>query len=122
MMAINLLRDREADLLVVDHHLEDISGAELTRMIRSSKEFPTLMPIVACTADTRRSTLRELINAGCDEVLAKPVSAQHAWAKMASVVNKRRPFVRTSIYFGPDRRRRDVAYSGPERRSENAFD
>ena len=121
MAAIDYLHDREADLLIVDQNLDDLSGAELVRMIRRSKELPSLVPVIACTADTRRSTLRELVNAGCDEILAKPVSAQHAWAKIASIVNNRRPFVRTSIHFGPDRRRRTGNYNGPERRDVVEF-
>ena len=117
MSAIELLKEEETDIMILDQNMPDISGAEMMRMIRSSNELPSLIPAVACTADTRRSTLRELVNAGVDEILAKPVSANHAWSKISSVVNNRRAFVRTSIYFGPDRRRKDTKYNGPERRS-----
>jgi two-component system, chemotaxis family, chemotaxis protein CheY len=51
------------------------------------------------------------------EFCAKPVTATELYKKVCAVINTPRPFVRTSVYFGPDRRRRkDDAYSGKERR------
>ena len=34
-----------------------------------------------------------------------------------SVIEKPRTFVRTDTYFGPDRRRRDLPFTGPDRRA-----
>ena len=66
------------------------------------------LPVVACTADTRRTVIKELIDAGADEVLAKPVSIHAAWTKFHQVVMRRREFVKANQFFGPDRRRRAV--------------
>ena len=53
------------------------------------------------------------------EFCCKPVTAVELYRKVASVINAPRPFVRTSNYFGPDRRRRDnETYRGPERRKK----
>ena len=114
--AFEILRDDTVDVLIVDFNLEGLSGAELMRLIRRSDDMPYMIPAIACTADTRRSTLKELVNAGVDEVLAKPVSAEQAWKKLSVVVNNRRKFVSTPLYLGPCRRRKDQHYSGPDRR------
>lgn len=122
LTALDMVREEPIDVLFVDHILPDLSGAELVRMIRRSDELPNRIPAIACTADARRSTLKELVNAGADEVLAKPVSAVQAWKKLAAVVNKRRPFVQTSIYFGLDRRRSQKPFVGPEKRMGDRLD
>ena len=119
--AIDILRVEQVDVAFVDHILPDISGAEMVRMVRFSQDYFCHIPVIACTADTRRSTIRELVNSGVDEVLAKPVSAEQAWRKMVSVVNRRRSFIQTTIYLGPDRRRRNLPYSGPDRRASAAI-
>jgi hypothetical protein len=41
-------------------------------------------------------------------------------ARLTAVIEYPRPFVRTSLYFGPCRRRRHSEdYGGPERRTES---
>ena len=53
------------------------------------------------------------------EFCCKPVTAKEMFAKIASVINEPRPFIRNKSYFGPDRRRGRLdegEYKGPERR------
>jgi hypothetical protein len=59
-------------------------------------------------------------DAGVTEILAKPITAQNLMLRIAEVVDKPRAFVRCETYFGPDRRRRNVAdYAGPWRRHDD---
>jgi hypothetical protein len=56
-------------------------------------------------------------DAGVTEFCAKPVSAAELYRKVRVAINAPRSFIRTPLYFGPDRRRRDdVSYDGKERR------
>ena len=64
------------------------------------------------TGHTEFHRIHEARNAGVNEVLAKPISAQNLYGRVLSVIENPRPFVRSSDYFGPDRRRRDL---GPPR-------
>ena len=57
-------------------------------------------------------------DAGVDEFIAKPVTAKALLARINSIVNHRRPFIRTGRYFGPDRRRKNMPFDGPEKRSD----
>jgi hypothetical protein len=62
-------------------------------------------------------------DAGVTELLAKPVTAGHLFARIAEIVERPRAFVRTDTYFGPDRRRhRAEGYPGPWRRAEDFED
>jgi two-component system, chemotaxis family, chemotaxis protein CheY len=117
-----VLQSNPCDLVIADYHLGDLTGAEFTKLLRSSPDTPNaFIPIIGCTADARPSVVAAFVEAGADEVLAKPVSARVAWAKVHATIERRRPFVRAPTYFGPDRRRRsDPKYIGPERRVTQA--
>lgn len=118
-----LLNAQGFDVIFIDYHLGDLNGAEFSRLVRTSPDIlDPSVAIIGCTADTRKSIIAELLNAGVDEVLAKPVSSQAAYAKLYAVCEQRRRFVRTPTFFGPDRRRRDdPKYKGPERRIRGAL-
>jgi len=61
--------------------------------------------------------VRQARDAGTNEFLAKPVSANAILTRLLAVIEHPRPFVRTKVYFGPCRRRRTRdEYEGPERR------
>ena len=116
--AFLVVQNQPVDLVIVDYHLEGLTGAEFIAMLRRAPDSPApYLPAIACTADTRRTILRLLVDSGVDEVLAKPVSAEQAWKKLSTVIMKRRPFIRAPGYVGPDRRRRvNAHYNGPDRR------
>jgi DNA-binding response OmpR family regulator len=56
--------------------------------------------------------VKELRDAGADEILCKPVSPTIIWTKLTAVTHARRNFVTAPDFFGPDRRRR-VRYMRP---------
>lgn len=117
--ALEKLATESFDIVIADYMLGGKTGAEFTRLARTSRSGgDRFIPIIACTADTTPKTIQELRDAGADEILGKPVSAQALWAKMTAVVNARRKFVSTPEFFGPDRRRRNTeAPGGAERRA-----
>lgn len=56
-------------------------------------------------------------DAGVTEFLAKPISAKALYQRVVNIVANPRPFIKTKVYFGPDRRRAiNPNYIGPERR------
>ena len=70
------------------------AGARITRDVRSF----------------RGAVIREIFsrNAGVNEFLAKPISAQALYSRLTSIIELPRPFIRTKTYFGPCRRRRNL--------------
>jgi two-component system, chemotaxis family, chemotaxis protein CheY len=120
--AFNLIRGTPVDLIITDYAMEQMNGCDFTRMVRNAEESPNhFLPIIMLTAYAERSKVEAARDAGVTEFCAKPVTAVELYRKVVSVINTPRSFVRTQVYFGPDRRRRkDDNYRGEERR-EHVF-
>ncbi len=119
--ALKRLRTLAADILIVDWEMSPLDGLELVRMVRTGSDSPNpYIPILMITGHSELHRVEEARDAGVNEFLVKPVSAKSLYARVATVVLRPRPFVRSRTYFGPDRRRRqDPKYNGPERRKAN---
>ena len=100
--------------------MEILDGTDFVRLVRTGDDSPNpFVPIIMLTAYSERSKVIAARDAGVTEFCCKPVTAKELFRKVRSIVNTPRPFVRTSNYFGPDRRRiKSENYRGPERRSE----
>jgi DNA-binding response OmpR family regulator len=118
--AWSVLQTNACDIVFLDWVMPGISGLELTRKIRTAANSPNpFVPIIMLTGHTSVDHVRAARDAGVNEFLAKPVSAKNIVARMLSIIENPRPFVRTKVYFGPcRRRRRDGDYRGPDRRSK----
>src|SRR5688572_6880773 len=57
------------DALILDLHLPDTSGFDITRKLRKDGK---MMPILMLTASTKTETLVEGLNIGADDYLTKP--------------------------------------------------
>jgi CheY-like chemotaxis protein len=123
-LAMARIREAGADVVVIGHNPPALDGVDLLSRLRASTaEEPAMVPVIASTGDARRSVVRALLDAGADEILAKPVSGKQASEKIASVVLRRRDFIRAGGFAGPDRRRRADPPLGPlggERRAARA--
>ena len=119
--ALDALRKWPADVVITDFHMSPIDGLEFTRLVRNASDSPNpFLPIIMLTGYADRSLVMEARDAGVTEFIAKPLTAQALVNRLGAVIYKPRPFVRTSSYFGPDRRRRDDPnYDGPLRRSDD---
>ncbi|CBN80472.1 Viral phytochrome-like protein [Ectocarpus siliculosus] len=62
--------------ILMDHHMPVMSGKEATQFIRHTEAQEGLekIPIFGFTADSTDSTKKELLDAGMDDVLPKPMS------------------------------------------------
>jgi CheY-like chemotaxis protein len=116
--AFNVIRNSPVDLIITDFAMEPVNGCDLTRLIRTAEDSPNhFVPIIMLTAYAEKSKVEQARDAGVTEFCAKPVTATELYRKVCSVINTPRSFIRTNVYFGPDRRRRrDDNYQGKERR------
>jgi two-component system, chemotaxis family, chemotaxis protein CheY len=116
--AFQALRLTPVDLIITDYAMEPVNGCDLTKLIRTASDSPNhYVPIIMLTAYAERSKVEAARDAGVTEFCAKPVTATELYRKVAAAINTPRSFIRTSVYFGPDRRRRkDDSYKGNERR------
>lgn len=117
--AFHRLKHDSIDIIVTDYQMEVLDGIEFIRLIRNSSDSANrYVPIIMLTAHSERSRVVTARDAGANEFCCKPVTAQELYRKVVAIVDYPRPFIKTSHYFGPDRRRRiDPKYEGPERRN-----
>ena len=120
--ALDALRQWPADVAIIDYHMSPIDGVEFTRLVRNAGDSPNpYLPIIMLTGYAERSRVMEARDAGVTEFIVKPVTAHAVLNRLNNVIFKPRPFIKTSEYFGPDRRRKqDENYDGPWRRAEDA--
>ena len=120
--ALEALREWPADVAIVDFQMQPVDGVEFTRMVRNAADSPNpFLPIIMLTGHAERTRVVEARDAGVSEFVVKPVTARAVLDRLNAVVARPRPFVRTSDYFGPDRRRRqDPNHAGPWRRKDDA--
>jgi CheY-like chemotaxis protein len=111
--------DSAPDLAIVDFRMDPVDGVAFTQLVRNSPESPCKeLPIIMLTGYADKARVFEARDAGVTEFIVKPVTAQAVFDRINSVIYRPRPFVRSSTYFGPCRRRRqDPDFRGPFLRS-----
>lgn len=118
--AIEAMRRSRPDIVLVDWFMEPLDGLELVRTIRRGDHgLDPYTPVIMMTGYAEERRVREARDAGVTEFLGKPIVAEAVMRRLVAVIESPRPFVRTTAYFGPDRRRKQRAISGPERRRKN---
>ena len=115
--AFKELRHFPADIIICDWNMAPLDGLDFVRLVRTGKDSPNpFAAIIMLTGHTEMHRVLEARDAGITEFLAKPISAKSLYARIRSIIENPRPFVRTASYFGPDRRRHQQPFKGKERR------
>ena len=82
---LETLETGQYDLVLMDVQMPKMDGYEATRQIReSSDDLPSDIPIIAMTAHAMKGDCEACLDAGMDDYLAKPVSAD----EMGEVLQK----------------------------------
>ena len=87
--ALDALRSFSPDLVLMDLHLPDTSGAELTATIRAQDAFAHV-PIVFLTGDPDPETEYLVLDSGADDFLSKPIRPRHLISAVQSRVRRAR--------------------------------
>jgi two-component system, chemotaxis family, chemotaxis protein CheY len=99
---LEAIRQYEPDLVILDWNLPILTGAELTRMIRSPRTFPLPdVPIIMLTVHSERWRVIQAQRLGVNEFLVKPVSAQAILDRIVGIFMRPRPMVHLPNYYGP---------------------
>ena len=70
--AINLARDKQPDLILMDIKLPDICGLDVTRRLKQD-DLTKSIPIIAVTAFATAGDETKTLESGCDGYITKPV-------------------------------------------------
>ena len=115
--ALEHLRNDAIDIVILDYMLGDEDGVDFLRRLRTDASSPTpFVPVIMLTAHTEKTRVEAARDAGANAFCSKPVTPAEIMRKVAAIIDKPQPFVRTGDYVGPDRRRRGDTPKGPERR------
>ncbi len=84
---LRIAEEIQPDLILLDIHLPDIDGYEVTRRIRASAE-PKLchVPILVITANALQGDDKKAIEAGCDVYLSKPLDIRELWIRVGELL------------------------------------
>ncbi len=117
--AMEILKEQNIDLLVVDCEMPGIDGFELVRWLRRSGLEPNaFVPVIMTAAHIRRPRVSEARDCGASFIITKPFSATTLLERIVWVARDGRPFLEVGDYFGPDRRFRSTPPPGEERRAD----
>ena len=73
LQALDIARDEQPDLILMDIRLPDISGLEVTRLLKQDDRTKTI-PIVAVTALASPDDEKKGLESGCDAYIPKPIT------------------------------------------------
>lgn len=102
---IQILNTISIDLLCIDLDTDTERVCEVIRDIRYNEAGPNpFLVVVAMTWHPERDLVMKTLNAGTDDLVTKPVSAEKLRDRVTRMVEERKRFVVTQSYIGPDRR------------------
>jgi len=116
--AFKELQGYKPDIILVDWEMQPLDGLDFARLVRTGEDSPDrFVPMIMVSGYSETTRIFEARDAGINEYLVKPISAQTLFSRIRAVIERPRPFIEIDSYFGPDRRRRqDENYRGEERR------
>jgi two-component system cell cycle response regulator DivK len=70
--ALEAVRNKEYNLILMDINLPDIDGYTLTTQLRTNSKLQNI-PIIALTANVMKGDREKSFDAGCDGYIQKPI-------------------------------------------------
>lgn len=71
--AVDIARANRPDLILMDIQLPEISGLEITRILKDDPELRGI-PVIAVTAFAMKGDEEKIREGGCEGYIAKPIS------------------------------------------------
>jgi DNA-binding response OmpR family regulator len=104
--ALELLLTKPFDLAFIEWAPDFDGNATVRQLRRDAKAASRFIPVIITSAYTEVQHVITSRDAGADQFLAKPFTANLIFQHLKGVVEGQRSFVRVKSFFGPDRRRK----------------
>ena len=102
----NLTAERPADLIIFDAGQKTEEELSFIRTLRQQADESAFAPLLALSQQTTRQDVRNIVDIGATELVAKPASMKHLLEHMQNIVDNPRSFIAGQAFKGPDRRRK----------------
>ncbi|WP_421879978.1 response regulator [Pacificispira sp.] len=107
---IALLREaivkNDPDLVVMDSEMDEREADQIITEMRYNRLGRNpFVPVIVTIWEPTREQVKRVASSGTDDLLVKPLSPTQVFERIKVLVNNRKPFVVTSDYIGPDRRK-----------------
>ena len=86
--AVDMIRERKPDALLLDVHMPEISGLEILEIIRRDPELHSL-PVIILTAATESEVKLQALSIGASDFLAKPVDPSELALRLRNTLASR---------------------------------
>jgi CheY-like chemotaxis protein len=87
--AVEAVRRTDYDVVLMDVHMPDIDGVEATRRIRALPGDKSRVAIIALTAQATPTAEDDLIAAGMDDYVSKPINFDILFSKLSALAAER---------------------------------
>ncbi len=86
--AVEILKDKSFDLILMDVQMPEMDGIEATQCIRNKEAEENLeyTPIIAMTAHSMKGDMESCIDAGMDDYLSKPLRPEEMFEKIYKIL------------------------------------
>lgn len=88
-MAIDTIKDRDFDLILLDVVMPDVSGLDILKWVRERYSAMRL-PVIMVTAKIENQDLIEAMQIGANDFITKPIDFQIAWARIDTHITIKR--------------------------------
>jgi CheY-like chemotaxis protein len=100
-----ILTGQRVDLMFLDAGFPDDGSYKFMNWLRREAPDPACFaPTIIISGHSTRSLVRKARDAGAHFVVAKPITTGVLLNRLAWIAHEQRPFVKHTIYAGPDRR------------------
>ncbi len=86
---VELAREKQPDLILMDIHMPVMDGFEATRILKSDPATGNI-PIIALTSSAMAGDRENTIRAGCNDYISKPINIHGFLEKVADKIRDRR--------------------------------
>lgn len=114
--------EREPNVILLDNSLPGGNGLALVRRLRQQGGSYSSIPIVLMIEAPDMTLVTAARDAGVNEIVVKPVAMEALILRLMHVLKAPRPFIRSTGFVGPDRRRLVERREGERRQPPPAAD
>ena len=110
--ALKVINKEELDIVVSDVMMPVMDGIELTRLVKSDKNYAQL-PIILLTAKTRNEDRNLALRTGADDYITKPFSLNDLELRVDNIIENRRR-IRKKFSMQTDFKVEEQHFSNPD--------